>query len=349
MLLHRNSSSRAEHAAIASPEDRISYDEWIASFTRAEVQLAEAAASSIRYPVKPASAVRHNQAEECRDRIAEIALAAENALRSAAMAHLLPLRPVSHGLDELCYLDHWLRGNDIPLGEDGAFLTDLAQLSDLSTAEAAQEVALQAKAYTACAESASGEVRKARAMLDEQFGFFQPLMKLNEIGIVTEDGTPWLLADFWMLDDELCMRRHHRMAPCAKSLAEQMRIAAELHDHRLAIWHLRSRTGASLFIDSCAATAMAWGGVTLPEMLERLQDEPWVALELRTGDVIAANATLYIEDCILTAHIIGTGYGWQLRGSDLIASDARSCTECLKNSGMRYVQAKGLNAITSPA
>lgn len=345
MFLQENLQSFVKHAAAAWLEGRASDDAKLAGSADHAKRLVEPAAFISRHSLTPSSPVLSDEAEDYQQRLAELASAANSVLNTAATAHLLPLQATQNGPDEPTHGSHWFRSNDKAQGVDGAFLIDLEQLVDLSAAEAGKEVAMQAASYLAYAPAFLSEVRTARELLDKQFGFFQPLMKLNEVSIVTEDGTPWLLADFWMLDENLCVRRTRRMAPCAKSLAEQTRTAAQLHDRRLAIWHLRSRTGASLFVDGCAAAVMAWSGITLPDVLKSLVDAPWLALELKANDTLAANATLYIEDCILTAHIVGARDEWQLRGTELLASDARSCAECMKNAGMLEVRTEALDAI----
>ncbi|WP_228243360.1 hypothetical protein [Porphyrobacter sp. GA68] len=203
------------------------------------------------------------------------------------------------------------------------------------------------------------DTAEARRIAAEFFATCPLLFRVNEIGYVMEDGELGLIADFWALDDRLQLTRQRRLAPNNESLLGTLENAYRWHAYRYGVMQERHKQGCDLLIDACAEAAIAWAGFELAEVVQELQREPWLTTELRNQDRVVACAELYIADGVLTANIRSThcdvivedaqdasshsrNRTWQLTGTELVARESLSCSDCLRSSGLRALPAEML-------
>lgn len=268
-------------------------------------------------------------------------------MRNTPAATLLPfvsLSPDHQSCEEACT---YFRSGNVPTGADGALLICLDQVEGMMVAEAVRHLVQEALTYIAVAEHAKLLVAQARRVVAEQFADCPLLMRVNEIGLICEDGDTQLIADFWMLDDRLELSRHRRVAPDAAGLNSALQDAYRWHAYRAAVQEEQHAKRCDLLMDACAEAAIAWAGLELADILEELKVEPWVNVDLRNQNSLVAKAMIYIGDGVLTAHIEGRNDSWRLQGTELIARESLSCVECLRNSGMRSLPAETLANIVS--
>lgn len=264
--------------------------------------------------------------------VAEIAVKANATFGTSPLAQLFPLvRACENGASTDTT---WFRSAEAPLGVDGNFRIDLAQLVDRSLTEAVAAVYAQAECFMAL-EDFSSVVEEARKRLDAEFAQFSWLMKLHEIAIVIEDDKPQLLAEFSMLDDELEIRPTIQISESPGGLVDAVRYAASWHNHRLAILHEKRAKKCSLFVDACAQAAIAWGGLSIADVVAQVKSESWISVPLMRGNVSVATAMLYIANCVLTAEIHSAADDWHLKGTDLVLREGLSCPDCIQNAGLQ--------------
>lgn len=273
-----------------------------------------------------------SEREELLTKVTCIAVEANSRLSLSPLANLFPLvRDCENGAS---METTWFRTAGEPLGTDGSFRIDLAQLIELSLTDAVTEVSVQAGRFIAL-QRLCGMVGEARKLLDAEFAGFNRYMKLHEIAIVTEDDEPQLLAEFSMLDDELEVRRTRRAGTSPAALVGAIRYAASWHHHRLAILREKRLRKCSLFVDACAQTAIAWGGLSISDVLTQVRLKSWISLPLMRGNVPVATAMLYIANCVLTAEIHSATDAWHLKGTDLILREGLACSDCIEKTGLQ--------------
>lgn len=326
------------------------------------------------------------------DRIArlsrtEIIMAGVNErLAGSSAVDLLPFVPLSDDHQERDDVTTYFRSSDVPTGQDGALIICLDQLDDFSAAEAICAITTQAMRFRTERHSTRNcepkpeslvdgfdvitgfnvptaiDTAEARRVAAEFFAACPLLFRVNEIGYVMEEGQLGLIADFWTLDDRLQLTRQRRLAPDNNSLLRALEDAYRWHAYRYGVMQERHKQRCDLLIDACAEAAIAWAGLELAEVVQKLQREPWLTTELRNQDEVVACAEIYIADGVLTANIrskhchaivndrqeasLQSGKrSWQLTGTELVVRESLSCSDCLRYSGLRALPAEMLTNI----